>query len=268
MDRKNRLALVLVLAVLPLCAAAQMSSAANSPAASPDMSKRTPVLVELFTSEGCSSCPPADALLANLARQTGTVYIIPIEEHVTYWNHEGWTDPYSADEWTQRQLAYSTHSDKSDVYTPEMVVDGGSGFNGSNTQQAQAEIAKAAQAPRTTVSITPEPGSGAQKVTVSVGKLEGASNDDSAEVWLAVAEDGLSSSVTHGENSGHTLQHIGVLRSLHKIGVAESKRGDTTFSGHTEIKLKSNWNRDKLHVIAFVQEKKSHKVLGATSVTL
>ncbi len=268
MNRKNRLAFVLVLAFLPLCAVAQMSSAPNS-SVPPDMAKRRPVLVELFTSEGCSSCPPADALLAKLAAQSGSVDIIPLEEHVTYWNHEGWTDPYSADEWTQRQLAYSTHSDKSDVYTPEMVVDGGTGFNGGNPQLVQSEISKAAQAPRTTVSLTPEQGSGgAQKVTVTVGKLEGASNDDVAEVWLAVAEDGLSSSVTRGENSGHTLQHLGVLRSLHKVGVAESKRGDTTFSGHAEIKLKSNWNRDKLHVIAFVQEKKSHKILGATSVAL
>lgn len=226
------------------------------------------MLVELFTSEGCSSCPPADALLAQLQKQQPAgAQVVALEEHVTYWNHDGWTDPYSADEWTQRQLGYAILTPRSDVYTPEMVIDGETAFAGNVASTAEQAIENAAQQPATGVSIVGEkPANHSQKVSVSVAKLVGNSKDDVAEVWVAVAEDGLSSSVTRGENSGHTLDHTAVLRSLHKIGVAEAKRGDTTFSGQTEIRFNPHWNGDKLHVIAFVQEKKSRKILGAASL--
>src|SRR5271169_2390087 len=135
---------------------------------------RKPVVVELFTSEGCSSCPPADALLQKLDAQqpVAGAEIIALEMHVDYWNHDGWIDPYSSPEWTERQQDYATLF-KKDPYTPELVVNGHSQFVGNNARKAGLEIEKAADSLKTEVKITagtPE-AKNSQRFTVSVGKL-------------------------------------------------------------------------------------------------
>jgi hypothetical protein len=232
---------------------------------------RKPVVVELFTSEGCSSCPPADALLQKLQAQqlvAGTE-IIALEEHVDYWNHDGWVDPFSSPEWTQRQAAYTALS-KKDVYTPELVVDGQSQFVGNDERAAELEIEKASRSVKTEVAITsgkPE-GKGSQRFTVSVGRLAGNKAGDVAEVWLAVTEDGLHSSVSQGENAGHVLHHVATLRSLRKIGVADANRVAASFTGDTLVKFNSHWNPENVHVTVFVQEKKSREILGAASTKI
>ena len=116
---------------------------------------RNPVVVELFTSEGCSSCPPADLLLQKLVQQQpiADAEIIALEEHVDYWNHDGWVDPYSSSEWTERQQAYADVF-KDDPYTPEAVVNGRSQFVGNNRGEVEAEIKKAAGNLKTEVRIT------------------------------------------------------------------------------------------------------------------
>jgi hypothetical protein len=252
----------LILVVVPFAARAKAGRPASDPA-------RKPVVVELFTSEGCSSCPPADALLRMLQEQqpVAQAEIIAIEEHVDYWNHDGWIDPYSSSEWTQRQQTYAALV-KKDTYTPELVVDGRSQFVGSDAHQAGLEIEKAARSEKTEVAITAEKpdASGAQRFTVSVGKLAGNKARDVAEVWLAVTEDGLQSSVSRGENAGHVLQHAATLRSLRKIGVAQENAASGSFSGDQLVKFNSHWNPDHLHVMVFVQEKKSREILGAASV--
>jgi len=255
----------LSLAVLCL----SFTSAANGQT-SPAEAARKPVVVELFTSEGCSSCPPADALLQKLEAQqpVAGAEIIALEEHVDYWNHDGWIDPFSSPEWTQRQAAYTALT-KKDVYTPELVVDGQSQFVGNDEREAQQEIEKAARAAKTDVAITsgkPE-GKGSQRFTVSVGKLAGNKAGDVAEVWLAVTEDGLHSSVSLGENAGHVLHHVATLHSLHKIGVADAN-GAAAFTGDTLVKLNSHWDPENLHVTVFVQEKKSREILGAASTRI
>lgn len=231
---------------------------------------RTSVVVELFTSEGCSSCPPADVLLHRLQEQqpVAGAEIIPLEEHVDYWNHDGWVDPYSSPAWTERQETYVTLM-KKDAFTPELVVDGRSQFSGNNGRQAQAEIENAARRAKTKVTIraaTPD-GNGSPRFNVSVGKLEGSTGGDVAEVWVAVTEDGLHSSVSQGENAGHVLQHIATLRSLRKIGVADAG-ASVSFTGDTVLKFGSQWNVEKLHVTVFVQKKKSREILGAASMKI
>jgi hypothetical protein len=223
------------------------------------------VLVELFTSEGCSSCPPADALLQKLLTQqpVAGAEIIALEEHVDYWNHDGWIDPYSSAEWTQRQSEYGTFFGNG-AYTPELVVDGTRQFVGSNQQEALAEIAKASSTAKTEVSITPgKPDSGrSQHFTVTAAKL--ATNGDVAEIWLAVTEDGLHSSVERGENAGRVLNHVATLRSLRKIGVTGAN-GFDTFTQDVTVKFDSRWNLENVRVSVFMQAKKNREIVGAAS---
>lgn len=259
----------LVLAALIILCSAFASGARVQPSAVE--AGRTPVVVELFTSEGCSTCPPADALLQKLAAQQPVpgAEIIVIEEHVDYWNHDGWVDPFSSPEWTQRQTVYTALS-KKDAYTPELVIDGQSQFVGSDEQEADLDIEKAAHNVKTEVAITsgkPE-AKGSQRFTVSVGKLAGNKSGDVAEVWLAVTEDGLHSSVSQGENAGHVLHHVATLRSLHKIGSADANGASISFTGDTLVKFNSHWDPANLHVTVFVQEKKSRAILGAASTKI
>ena len=263
-------ALGISVAVLVLCGCYVPLTAAQSSSVA-DRSDRKPVVVELFTSEGCSSCPPADALLQKLEelQPLPGADVIALEEHVDYWNHDGWNDPYSSPEWTQRQLKYGALF-KTEPYTPQMVVDGQSQVLGSSARDASAAIQKAASSPKTDIAITagaPD-AKGFQHFTVSVGKLAGGTLGDDAEVWLAVTEDGLRSSVSGGENAGHVLLHVATLRSLRKVGVASTNGAAASFTGDARVKLDSHWNREKLSVMVFVQEKKSRKILGATATSV
>jgi hypothetical protein len=236
----------------------------------PPEAVRTPVVVELFTSEGCSSCPPADALLQKLQAQqpVAGAEIIALEEHVDYWNHDGWVDPYSSPQWTERQQVYVSLN-RNDAYTPELVVDGRSQFVGNNEREARREIEKAARASKTEVSVTARAyTNGSQRFTVSIGKLAGNNASDVAEVWLAVTEDGLNSSVSHGENSGRVLHHVATLRSLSKIGVADLHGTAASFTGDPLVKIGPQWNVENLHVTVFVQDKKSREILGAASTKI
>ncbi len=234
--------------------------------------QRKPVIVELFTSEGCSSCPPADALLHKLQEEQPVkgAEIIALEEHVDYWNHDGWTDPFSSSEWSNRQEEYGAALNEPQAYTPEMVVDGKSAFVGSYERKAELEIEKAAHAAKTEVTITaatPET-KGSKNFTVSVGTLAQNTVSDVAGIWLAVTEDGLQSSVSRGENAGHVLLHASTLRSLHKLGVADPNGAPTSFTDSANVKFEPNWKREKLRVTAFVQEEKSRKILGAAAAKI
>src|SRR5487761_441629 len=253
-------------ALVAVCGACGLQAKAQAPAVKMG---RAPVVVELFTSEGGSDCPPAEALAVKLEQQPIPVAdVIVLEEHVDYWNRQGWIDPFSSMEWTERQQGYVV-SARGNPYTPEMVVNGQSQFVGSDAREAEAAIEKAARGAETSVTIGggKMDGKDSENFAVSVGTLEGNAPKDQAEVWLAVVEDGLHSSVTRGENAGHVLYHAAVLRSLHKIGVARAN-GRAPFTGNALVKFKSNWKRENLHVVAFVQEKKSRAILGAASTKI
>src|ERR1700760_3011596 len=124
--------------------------------------QEAPVVVELFTSQGCSSCPPADAFLTDLAHQRRD--ILPLAFHVTYWDYLGWKDPYSLDAATARQRDYARHLGDDGVYTPQMVVDGATGFVGSNRSQGLRAITGANPKP-VTVNVVRD----GQALSVSIG---------------------------------------------------------------------------------------------------
>ena len=230
---------------------------------------RTPVVVELFTSEGCSSCPPADALLAGLALQQpiDTVEVIALEEHVDYWNELGWVDPFSSHDWTTRQYVYSGVLGNGNPYTPQMVVDGKAEFVGNQARKARQAILNAAGEQKTQVTLVHENPNkaGTETLSVKIGKLAGVAQRDTAEVWIAITETGLHSAVKRGENAGEDLHHAAVVRSIRKIG--EAKYGDEiAFTGEVKVPLQKEWKPENLKAVVFVQEKKGRRILGAAEL--
>jgi hypothetical protein len=227
------------------------------------------VVVELFTSEGCSSCPPADALLARLAERNPGAHVVALEEHVDYWDDQGWRDPFSSHDWTERQYAYASVLKNGNPYTPQMVVDGTAEFSGGRPQVALESIAKAAAQTKAAVTLSEgaaaKPGN--ENFSVQVGKLTPSAKGGAAEVYMAITETGLHSDVKRGENAGHELQHAAVVRLMRKIGEAKPDR-DTSFAGDTTIKLRGDWKRENLKAVAFVQEKNSLRILGAAEIPL
>ncbi len=169
-----------------------------------------PVLVELFTSEGCSSCPPADALLQTLERGQliPGVTVIGLSEHVDYWNHLGWSDPFSSAQMTARQQAYAARLRKDGPYTPQMVVDGVEEFVGSDGAQARRAIALAAGRPK--LEVTAELVDRQELLHVAVP----ASSTAGRKYFVAVVYDPDPSAVARGENSGRRLTHVSVVKSL------------------------------------------------------
>ena len=220
-----------------------------------------PVVVELFTSEGCSSCPPADALLKRFDEQQpiSGAQIIVLSEHVDYWNHIGWKDPYSSKFFSDRQSAYSGNFGLATVYTPQMVVDGAAQFTGSDSETAKQEIEKARNRQNVEVSISDISfQSGVVRARVHADRL--ADNGRSAEVLVALALNHAESQVLRGENSGRHLSHAGVVRQLVKAGSVDQARA---FAGEVKLELAQPGEAANLRVIAFVQQSGQKQILGA-----
>src|SRR5262245_21938038 len=225
------------------------------------------VLVELFTAEGCSSCPPADTLLEKLieSQPAAGVQIVGLGEHVDYWDRLGWKDRFSSAALTVRQQRYADRAKGGDVYTPQMVVDGQDAFVGSDLAAARRAIEAAIARPHGTVRLAVDmPEGGSVHVTATIGGLPGSSGGDRADLLVAVTEDHLRTDVKRGENQGRTLTHAAVVRELRTVaeGVGPSSSADARF------KLASDWARANLNVVAFVQERKSRRVLATAATPL
>jgi hypothetical protein len=231
------------------------------------MAERSPVVLELFTSEGCSSCPPVDAFLSKLEAKQPVpgVEIIALEEHVDYWNQDGWEDPFSGQEWTLRQQEYVAKFKGATPYTPQIILNGEKVVSLKSGAEVQKEILEAAKEEKAEVSIAVAglEKSDTPKFEVHVGSLRGGSAQEKADVWVAVTEDGLRSDVKAGENNGKTLEHAAVVRSLQKIGA--TAKGAAPFAASTQVKLKSNWKKENLKVVVLVQDRKSWRILGAAT---
>lgn len=220
-------------ALLLVLGAAFATAAADTP--------RAPILVELFTSEGCSSCPPADHLLTEI-----DPHAIVLSEHVDYWDHDGWKDPYSSNKFTRRQESYG-HGFGVEAYTPEMVVDGTAEFNGSDAQRAQTELQKALQHKKADVKLARSPAG--LDITVE-------NAPHSASVYLVFAQNRADSQVLAGENKGRHLEHVAVVRSLQKIGSV--KHGET-FHKLVEIPGDDASRR----IVVFLQDSSTGPISGA-----
>jgi hypothetical protein len=231
-------------------------------------SERTPVLLELFTSEGCSDCPPADRLLESFDKSQPVkgAQLIVLSEHVGYWNHLGWKDPYSLHLFSERQETYAARLHVSDVYTPQLVVDGGAQLVGSDESGARAAIWKAIERTKVPVTLSGVGKEGSNiRLHVDVGALRVSSEPVTpGTIYIALADNEDLSQVSRGENAGHALTHVAVVRSLTAVG--ETSR-DHPSSRDVTLPLGAA-NPRGLRMIAFVQDKKSGAVLGVTQAFL
>jgi len=219
--------------------------------------QRQPVLVELFTSEGCSSCPPADALLEKLDHEQpiAGAQIIVLSEHVDYWNHLGWTDPFSSAAFSARQETYARRFGLDGPYTPEMVVDGNAECNGSDARKVESAIRRAMGEPKVGIRMRAA-ASGDAAVTLEVDPLpEGIHK---ANVYLAHAAASGTSDVLRGENQGRTLRYVSIVGDIQPVGSAGAH---AMFTKQVPIRAAKAPAGSRL--IAFVQEAGTGRIWGA-----
>ncbi len=223
----------------------------------PCASAETPVVVELFTSEGCSSCPPADALLVQLSQKSPPgIDLVLLGEHVDYWNHDGWSDRFSSAQFTQRQIDYEKHLHVNEPYTPQMVIDGHLQLAGNDAAALKHDLQLASAQPKPAqVSLQWEAGDHL-KIGVQAPETK------HLHVFLAVTEDGLSTAIAGGENSGRTLQHAAVVRELRELGSVKNGAFEKT----VEVSLRPGWNAGNLKVAVFAQDPDGGPILGAASL--
>jgi hypothetical protein len=225
---------------------------------------RTPVLVELFTSEGCSSCPPADAMLASLhtGQPVAAAEIVALELHVDYWDRLGWKDPFSSRAFTDRQEAYSRALGGAEVFTPQMVVDGRDHMVGSDRSEAVKAITAAAGRPHLPLAVSARLAGPALRMTID---LPAAPRDGEAiDVFAAVTEDDLTSVVRRGENGGRTLKHMAVVRKLQTLGSLEPQ----AFVAEGQWKIERGWMTDRLRAVVWLQGRQTKQVYGAATQSL
>ncbi|HEY1801391.1 MAG TPA: DUF1223 domain-containing protein [Terriglobales bacterium] len=253
-----RMAFIKSLAILALVG---FLTTGNSRAA--DTHAGTPVLVELFTSEGCSSCPPADAWLQRMdaAQPLPGAELIVLSEHVDYWNHDGWKDPYSSSLVTERQSDYVRALGLQTPYTPQVIVDGVTDLHLTDDQQMEQTFQKAATSQKVPVritSVTLDPAN--SSLLRAHVEVDGTSAGENADIYDAVALSHAESQVLHGENSGKHLTHVAVVQELTKIGKMQKGK---TFSRDIEIKLKPGTDPKNIRLVVFAQKSGPGKVLGA-----
>jgi hypothetical protein len=212
---------------------------------------KSPILLELFTSEGCNSCPPADKLLEMLDKQpVPNADLIVLSEHVDYWDGS-WKDRFSSPVFTKRQWEYARYFGLSGVYTPQLVVDGQSEFVGSRAPDASTAINKALQSHKHPIQLSAT--STGNKLHAKV-HIEGLTSKG-ATVFLALADERAQSQVTRGENAGHLLKHIAVVRTLQPIG-------DITNNFDKTLDVPVPAGSKGLRLVAFVQDRTTGKILA------
>ena len=259
---KFPIAVLFAISIVMLGSLRYIRAASTLPVPAPGETRRTPVLVELFTSEGCSSCPPADALLERLDRSqpVSGAELIVLSEHVDYWNDIGWKDPYSSHEYSERQSAYAAQFGLGSIYTPQMVVDGHIELVGSDERRATRAIEDATNGTKAPVSISSRL-SDEKTITLHIeaGPLPSSITAESASVFVAIADNSDESHVSRGENAGRTLKHVAVLRNLIRIGAVDRT---AVFSRDMKLDLNAK-NRPNLRVAVIVQEAAAGRVWGA-----
>lgn len=254
---------LLVLQAAPTADGRGLQAENKAPTADTSHANAHPILVELFTSEGCSSCPPADALLQKFdsSQPVPGAQLIVLSEHVDYWDHDGWKDANSSSALTERQIAYVHALELKEPYTPQFIVDGTREMQANDQQQAGKVFQEAAAAPTVPVRIGDvSVDAGNPAILVARIEADSASDKRNADVYVAVALNHVESQVLHGENGGRHLTHVAVVQQLTKIGKLQKGK---SFDQTVQLKLKPGTDPKNVRIVAFVQEPGPGKVLGA-----
>lgn len=216
---------------------------------------KTPVLVELFTSQGCPTCPEADKVLAQLenTQPVAGAEIITLAWHVNLWDSFNWKDEFSSPAFTQRQVIYSRVLFISEIYTPQMFVDGTVHFIGSKSDKATKAITQASKTakPKINLSMSDE------KLSINIPNLP---KHETATVYLAFTEDKLVRNIERGNNAGKTLDHPSVARGIQAVGTIDAQMQQ--YKAEIFPQLQSEWKRENLKVIVFVQENATRKIIA------
>jgi hypothetical protein len=213
----------------------------------------TPVIVELFTSQGCSSCPPADAIIESIAKDESLRgRVIPLAFHVDYWDRLGWRDPFSSRSWTQRQMVYVHALGVNSAYTPQAVVGGRRQFVGANGSAMDAAIVEASHVPRTgTISVE------AKRDGANVNATIHADDGGDADVMIALVEFGVTTNIGGGENHGRTLRNDAIVRDMQHVR-----------SGAHTVSMKTDPAWHELGVVVFLQNRKTMAITNAAMTKL
>lgn len=251
---------VIIFLLLIFSAACAMQTVESQKRTENPQSKQA-VLVELFTSEGCASCPPADKVLAFLEREQPApqAEIITLAFHVDYWDDLGWKDAFSSPLYSQRQELYGQKFRIDAIYTPQMIVDGQTEFGGSNSGKAVSAVMESARAKKAKIEMVLNE----NLLKIDISEI---SKTENATVFLVIAEDNLTSKIKRGENSGQVLRHASVVRRLTAIGSVNSS--DSKFSAEANLEFLPGWKKENLKIVVFVQENESRRVLGVNKVSL
>ena len=237
-----------------IAAAAGVVLAAASWGATAWAAGEGPVVVELFTSQGCNTCPPADRLLGELAERED---VIALSLHVDYWDYIGWEDPYGRPENTERQRAYVDALDARFLYTPQMVVDGRAEMVGSHRGEVERTIEAARRLPKPVAPRFVGASDGGPKIVVPAGQT-----DRPATVWLAVYDRAHETQVPRGENAGRRLVNRNVVRELKRVGTWTGERAEFPIDPASALAA----GRDSCAVL--VQEAGHGRILGAAAMPL
>ncbi|KKO64725.1 hypothetical protein VM94_01429 [Janthinobacterium sp. KBS0711] len=259
MDIKHRLATLLLPVLSAAVAAPAMAQMAAGQRCAVQSGPQTAALVELYSSEGCSSCPPADQRLSALRKEAGAAsLIVPLALHVTYWDQIGWTDPLAQAQFDARQAELLRHQPRHVAYTPQFFV-GGTELRSWDTQLPAAIRRINATAAPVKIDLSATPGPGSKLLLEADASAPDARTG--GQLYVAISESAIVSKVLRGENRGATLRHDAAVRLwLGPVALAQGRA-----QLRREVKLPASWRPEQLQVVAFVQRSDSSAILQAVS---
>ena len=259
MDIKQRLATLLLPLLSMAVVAPAMAQMASGQRCEVKSGAQTAALVELYSSEGCSSCPPADQRLNALRKEAGTAsLVVPLALHVTYWDQIGWTDPLAQAQFDARQAELLRHQPRHVAYTPQFFV-GGTELRGWDTQLPAAIRRINATAAPVAIRLSAVPAPGGKLLLEADASAPDARTG--GQLYVALSESGIVSTVLRGENRGATLHHDAAVRLW--LGPLALAQGRARL--RREVSLPASWRPENLQIVAFVQRADSSAILQAVS---